>query len=75
MSNKKISLDKLVDIIGIILNESDIRLDDNFVELGGNSIIAIQIAKILKESEGIEINLAQLLGDKIGNVKLINIAQ
>lgn len=54
-----------------MLNEPDIRAEDNFVELGGNSMMAILIVEKLRAREGIEANLAQLLGSQIGQVELM----
>ncbi|WGG53061.1 acyl carrier protein [Rugamonas sp. DEMB1] len=54
--------------VGRILGEPDIRPGDNFIELGGNSILALQVAGVLHDKEGIEINIAQLLADRLGNV-------
>jgi acyl carrier protein len=51
-----------------ILNEVDVRPYDNFIELGGNSFLAIQVALNLKDKEGIEIDISQLLGDKLEKV-------
>nr|WP_255491010.1 acyl carrier protein [Spartinivicinus marinus] len=53
--------------VGRILDEPDIRPTDHFIELGGNSMLALQVASMLKEQQ-IEINVAQLLGDRLENV-------
>jgi len=53
-----------------ILNETEIYLTDNFIELGGNSFLAIQVALNLKDKEGIDISIAELLGDRLENVSI-----
>ncbi|GKW44197.1 acyl carrier protein [Pectobacterium parvum] len=61
----------IINEIKSMLNETDVRLDDNFTELGGNSIMAIIIANNLQKNYSIKIELAQLLGGQIGEIELI----
>ncbi|WP_119343970.1 phosphopantetheine-binding protein [Facilibium subflavum] len=74
MANNEQILNALLREIQIILDEPDIRGNDNFVELGGNSIMAIQVVERLKTRDGILVNLAQLLGTRIDHVELIRTA-
>ncbi|MCG7500100.1 phosphopantetheine-binding protein [Vibrio sp. Of7-15] len=71
MKNKGNMLDVLIDEIKVILNESDVRPEDNFIEIGGNSIMAINICARLEERNFINVNLEHLLGEQIGNVVLM----
>ncbi len=56
--------------IKVVLGEEDIRGSDNLVEMGGNSLIAMRISATLKQRNKILVNVAQLLGNKISDVKL-----
>ncbi|WFQ79986.1 phosphopantetheine-binding protein [Xenorhabdus sp. SF857] len=73
MKNNEQKLNVLLHEIQIMLNESDVRKDDNFIELGGNSIMAMQIVQTLKIRDGILVNLAQLLGTSISQIELIRV--
>lgn len=60
----------IVEEIKYILKEMDVRMDDNFTDLGGNSIMAMIITDNLQKKHSIKIELAQLLGSKIGEIEL-----
>lgn len=53
-----------------ILGEPDIRLSDNFIELGGTSFLALQLASVLQEKEGIAIDVAELLAYSLDHVSI-----
>ncbi len=53
-----------------ILGEPDIRPSDNFIELGGTSFLALQLASVLQEKEGIEIDVAELLAYCLDHVSI-----
>ncbi|AYA39312.1 hypothetical protein HZS38_01165 [Xenorhabdus nematophila] len=73
MKNNEQILSILLHEIQIMLNEPDVRKDDNFIELGGNSIMAMHIVETLKTRDGILVNLAQLLGTRIAHIELIRV--
>lgn len=56
--------------IKVVLGENDIRVSDNLIEMGGNSIIAMKISETLKKRDKILVNVTQLLGAKISDVEL-----
>lgn len=56
--------------IKFVLGENDIRVSDNLIEMGGNSIIAMKISETLKKRDKILVNVTQLLGAKISDVEL-----
>lgn len=60
----------IIEEIKCMLKETDVRMDDNFTELGGNSIMAMIITDNLQKKYSINIELAQLLGNKIGEIEL-----
>ncbi|MBD2779181.1 hypothetical protein ID852_11695 [Xenorhabdus sp. 42] len=70
MKNNEQMLSILLHEVQIMLNEPDVREDDNFTELGGNSIMAMQIVETLKIRDGILVSSAQLLGARIAHVEL-----
>ncbi|MGD8165411.1 phosphopantetheine-binding protein [Pantoea sp. FN0307] len=71
MDYKKVNLTNLLNEIKNILKEKDVRLDDNFIELGGNSVMALLILRNMELNYGVSVNLAQLLGEEIGKVTII----
>ncbi|KAA1195699.1 phosphopantetheine-binding protein [Photorhabdus heterorhabditis] len=73
MKNNEQMLGALLHEVQIMLNEPDVRKDDNFIELGGNSIMAMHIVETLKARDGILVNLAQLLGTRISHVELMRV--
>ncbi|CAK2533751.1 Phosphopantetheine binding protein [Vibrio crassostreae] len=70
MNNNHEMLNILLCEIKFVLEEDDIRGSDNLVEMGGNSLIAMQISATLKQKNRILVNVAQLLGKKISDVEL-----
>ncbi|WP_212112447.1 phosphopantetheine-binding protein [Bartonella queenslandensis] len=70
MTHDEVELSPLVAEIKNLLKENDVRLSDNFIELGGNSLLAMAIVEKLQRCNGIKIDLAQLLSKQIGEVKL-----
>jgi acyl carrier protein len=46
--------DKLVDLWKRILRTDDITLDDDFFELGGNSLSAIRLLPVIEEHFGVD---------------------
>ncbi|GAA4907509.1 phosphopantetheine-binding protein [Streptomonospora salina] len=44
-----------------LLDEPDVTLEDNFVDCGGHSILALRMNRLAKEQWGTEYNLAVLL--------------
>ncbi|UYA60763.1 hypothetical protein NAL19_2655 [Pectobacterium sp. F1-1] len=71
MECKNSKHDIIINEIKSMLNETDVRLDDNFIELGGNSIMAMIIVDNLQKNNSITIDLAQLLGSQIGEIEWI----
>ncbi|MDE1479718.1 hypothetical protein KKJ01_16155 [Xenorhabdus bovienii] len=70
MKNNEQMFSILLQEVQIMLNEPDVRKDDNFIELGGNSIMAMQIVETLKIRDGILVSSAQLLGSRIAQIEL-----
>lgn len=70
MNHEEMKLASLIHEIKTMLNEDDIRLSDNFIDLGGNSIMAMVIVEKLQSNNGVKINLAQLMGCPIGNIEM-----
>ena len=65
---------KLLETVGALLSEDDVRLEDNFVELGGNSILAMKVARVLETEANVRIDVSELLGDRIANITITEIA-
>ena len=65
---------KLLETVGALLSEDDVRLEDNFVELGGNSILAMKVARGLETEANVRIDVSELLADRIANITITEIA-
>lgn len=48
------TVDRLIDMWQTVLHTDDIVSDDDFFELGGNSIIAVRMLPLIKEAFGVE---------------------
>ncbi|WP_027250753.1 phosphopantetheine-binding protein [Photobacterium halotolerans] len=70
MNSNHEMLEILLCEIKVVLGENDIRVSDNLIEMGGNSIIAMKISETLKKRDKILVNVTQLLGAKISDVEL-----
>ncbi|OCA96721.1 non-ribosomal peptide synthetase [Clostridium beijerinckii] len=60
--SQKYSLEeKLITIYNNILGINNISVDDNFYSLGGDSILAIKVAKSIEEHVNIKLNISDIL--------------
>lgn len=73
MINDDVAHQALLGEVRRILDEPDVRMTDNFIELGGNSIMAVRLVKILEDEHGIHIDVTQLMGAPLENVPIRNI--
>lgn len=73
MINDDVAHQALLGEVRRILDEPDVRMTDNFIELGGNSIMAVRLVKILEDEHGIKIDVTQLMGAPLENVPIRNI--
>lgn len=48
------------------LEDDEITLEDNFLELGGHSMMAIELNSWVKERYGVQIDVRQLFEDTLG---------
>ncbi|GAA5444265.1 hypothetical protein Misp06_02451 [Microbulbifer sp. NBRC 101763] len=65
MNRKSTDQKALIREVEQLLNETDVRPTDNFIELGGNSFLALQLAINLKDRDNIEVDVARLLGNTL----------
>lgn len=54
-------VDRVIHIWTEALRTEDIRADDDFFELGGNSIIAVRLIPLIKQAFGVEPNISVIL--------------
>ncbi|MGA8114941.1 MAG: phosphopantetheine-binding protein [Actinocatenispora sp.] len=48
------------------LEDPSISTDDNFLEIGGHSLMAMDLNAWLKETSGVEVDMRQLFEDSLG---------
>jgi amino acid adenylation domain-containing protein len=53
--------DKILRMWETVLSQTDIGVEDNFFELGGNSLLLIQVFRMVKEEFGADLKLTDLL--------------
>lgn len=51
-------VDRVVDLWRHALRIEDITADDDFFELGGNSIVAVRMVPLIKDAFGVEPNIS-----------------
>ena len=66
--------DHLLASIGTVLEKENVRLEDHFFELGGDSIKAIQISSLLK-SKGLELGAGTILDYPVINEMRLHLKQ
>jgi acyl carrier protein len=52
---------EIAELIGEMLEISDIALDDNFFEVGGNSLLALRLIAQLEKRYGVQVSLLEVV--------------
>jgi aryl carrier-like protein len=52
--------------VGELLEESDLSAQDNFLDLGGHSVLALELGERVKENLGVELDMQILFERSIG---------
>ena len=61
VSGKDSNSDKIADIWKFLIGREDIGLDDDFFEMGGQSLLALQVMNKIKEDLGLKITIKEFL--------------
>lgn len=52
---------QLAELFGEIVETDDVAIDENFFEIGGNSILALDLLEVLQLRSGVELQLIDLV--------------